>query len=62
MSGAQIAAREYPDLPVPLQLRNAPTKLMKNLGYGKDTKWEAGFVHPKGFLPDELKELNLFND
>ena len=60
MSAALSTARDYPDLPVPLQLRNAPTKLMKNLGYGQGTKWEAGFKHPKGFLPDELKELDFF--
>ena len=59
MSAAQATARDYPDLPVPLHLRNAPTKLMKNLGYGKGTKWEAGFKHPKGFLPPELENLNL---
>lgn len=60
MSGALAAAREHPDLPVPLQLRNAPTKLMKDLGYNKDYKWQAGFKHAAGFLPDELKDLNLF--
>ncbi|HVV26226.1 MAG TPA: replication-associated recombination protein A [Candidatus Saccharimonadales bacterium] len=60
MSAALSAARDYPDLPVPLQLRNAPTKLMKDLGYGKGTKWQAGFKHPKGFLPDELKDLDFF--
>jgi hypothetical protein len=27
---------------------------MKDLGYAKGTKWEAGFKHPKGFLPDEI--------
>ena len=59
MSKAQAAARDYPDLPVPLHIRNAPTNLMKDLGYGKDAKWEAGFKHPKGFLPDELKNLDL---
>jgi putative ATPase len=61
MAGALAAARDYPDLPVPLHLRNAPTKLMKDLGYGKGTKWQAGFKHPKGFLPDELKDLHLFD-
>jgi putative ATPase len=61
MSSALSAAQQYPDLPVPLQLRNAPTKLMKDLGYGKGTKWEAGFKHPKGFLPDELKDLDFFS-
>ncbi len=60
MSQALSAAREYPEAPVPLHLRNAPTKLMKDLGYGKGTKWEAGFKHPKGFLPEELQDLNFF--
>jgi putative ATPase len=59
MSKALAAAREHPDLPVPLHLRNAPTKLMKDLGYQQGTKWEAGFSHPKGNLPDELKDLDL---
>ena len=56
MYGAQRAAKEHPDLPVPLHLRNAPTQLMKDLGYQKGTKWEAGFEHPKGFLPPELDD------
>jgi len=60
MSAALSAARDYPDSPVPLHLRNAPTKLMKDLGYGKGTKWQAGFQHPKGFLPDDLKDLDFF--
>jgi putative ATPase len=60
MGKAQAAARQYPDLPVPIHLRNAPTKLMKDLGYGKGTKWEAGFKHPKGFLPDELAGTDFF--
>ncbi len=59
MSKAQTAAREHPEAPVPLHLRNAPTKLMKDLGYGKGTKWEAGFKHPQGFLPDEVADLDL---
>ncbi len=60
MHAAQSAAREHPDLPVPVHLRNAPTKLMKDLGYGKDYKWQADFKHQKGFLPAELKDLDLF--
>ncbi|HET7827648.1 MAG TPA: replication-associated recombination protein A [Candidatus Saccharimonadales bacterium] len=60
MNKALATARDYPDLPVPLHLRNAPTKLMKDLGYGKGTKWEAGFKHPKGFLPDELTGTDFF--
>jgi putative ATPase len=46
------------DLPVPLHIRNAPTKLMKNIGYGKDYKYahsyEGNFV-PDNFLPQEIK-------
>jgi putative ATPase len=61
LHAAQTAAREYPDLPVPLHLRNAPTKLMKELGYNKDYKWEANFQHNKGFLPPELEGANFFN-
>lgn len=60
MSRAQAAARDYPDLPVPLHLRNAPTKLMKNLGYNEGYKWEAGFKHGEGFLPPEISDLKIF--
>lgn len=62
MGRAQAAAREHPDLPVPLHLRNAPTKLMKDLGYNKGYKWEADFKHTAGFLPEELKEWKAFLD
>ena len=55
MNESKQLAQNYPDSPVPLHLRNAPTKLMKELGYGKGTKWEAGFTHPKGFLPDDIR-------
>lgn len=60
MNRAMELAKKYPNLPVPLQLRNAPTKLMKDIGYGKDYKWEADFKHDKGFLPDELDKENIF--
>ena len=60
MSQALATAREYPDLPVPLHLRNAPTKLMKDLGYNKGYKWEANFQHESGFLPPELGSINFF--
>lgn len=62
MYNAQKAAREFPDLPVPLHLRNAPTKLMKDLGYQKDYKWEANFKHSDGFLPPEISGLAIFNE
>lgn len=60
MSKALQAARDHPNLPVPLHLRNAPTTLMKDLGYGNGTKWEAGFKHPKGFLHEELQDFTVF--
>ncbi|MEO5627275.1 MAG: replication-associated recombination protein A [Candidatus Saccharimonadales bacterium] len=59
MSKAQAAARDTPEAQVPLHLRNAPTELMKDLGYQKGTKWEAGFKHPKGFLPDQLSDFSV---
>lgn len=54
MYAAKKLADHYSDAPVPLHLRNAPTKLMKDLGYQKGTKWEANFKHPKGFMPDSI--------
>ncbi len=60
MHNAQALAKQYPDVQVPLHLRNAPTKLMKDLGYAKDYKWEADFKHGKGFLPDELHGKTIF--
>lgn len=62
MGRALKAASDFPDAPVPLHLRNAPTKLMKDLGYQKGTKWEAGFQHPEGFLPEELRDLSIYKD
>jgi putative ATPase len=60
MSKALETALQYKDLPVPLHLRNAPTKLMKDLGYQKGYKWQPDFKHEKGFLPEDIKDLDLF--
>lgn len=60
MHAAMAAAKQTPTAKVPLHVRNAPTKLMKDLGYGKDYEWKADFKHDKGFLPPELIDLNLF--
>jgi putative ATPase len=56
---ATEALLQYADLPVPLHLRNAPSKLMRELGYGKGTEWTSGFKHPKGFLPDKISNLDI---
>ena len=52
-------ARKTPGAPVPVWLRNAPTKLMKDLGYGKGQKWEARFHLDKSYLPDILKNEKI---
>ena len=54
---AQKACREKGDLPVPLHIRNAPTKLMKKIGYGKDYKYAHDFDNnfaEQEFLPDKI--------
>ncbi|MBQ3320763.1 replication-associated recombination protein A [Candidatus Saccharibacteria bacterium] len=53
-------ARKTPNEPVPIWLRNAPTKLMKDLGYGKGQKWESGFHLDKNYLPDNIKNEKIF--
>jgi len=60
MHTALATAKQYPDSPVPLSLRNAPTKLMKDLGYNKGYKWEADYKNKEGFLPSELGNIDFF--
>ena len=52
-------AQKSLDEPVPVWLRNAPTKLMKDLGFGKGQKWEAGFHLDKNYLPDSIKDEKI---
>ncbi|MCA9301738.1 replication-associated recombination protein A, partial [Candidatus Saccharibacteria bacterium] len=54
MANAKQLAKKYPDSKVPLHLRNAPTNLMEDLGYGKGYKWQADFKPNGGFLPDDV--------
>lgn len=54
-------ARKSRGEPVPTWLRNAPTKLMKDLGYGKGQKWEAGFHLDKSYLPESIKDVEIWN-
>ncbi len=66
MGKAKEAVYQYPNEPVPLHLRNAPTKLMKELGYAKDYKWSDDYVGPKekelGFLPEKLKGKKFYEE
>ncbi len=57
------AVKKHGDLPVPLHIRNAPTKLMKNLDYGKDYKYAHSFDNNfilQEFLPDEIKNTAFY--
>jgi putative ATPase len=60
---AQNLVRTTGDLSIPLHLRNAPTKLMKDLDYGKDYQYShnysGNFVNQE-FLPDEIKNTKLY--
>ncbi|SDG41738.1 replication-associated recombination protein A [Psychroflexus sediminis] len=60
---AQALVKETGDLSVPLSIRNAPTKLMKDLGYGENYKYahsyENNFVQAE-FLPDEVKNKMIY--
>ena len=60
---AQSLVKQHGDLPVPLSIRNAPTRLMKKLDYGKDYKYahsyEDNFVQME-FLPEEIKNTLLY--
>lgn len=56
-------AKETSDLPVPLALRNAPTKLMKDLGYGDGYLYSHGFkghFAKQNFLPEQLKGTTIY--
>lgn len=60
---AKNAVYEFPNEAIPLHLRNAPTKLMKELGYAKNYTWSNTYVGPKGvlsFLPEKLKNRKFF--
>lgn len=60
---AQSLVRETGDLSVPLHIRNAPTKLMKNLGYGKDYNYShsnPGNFAAQEYLPKEIEGKKLY--
>ncbi len=62
-SRASGTARDTPAAPVPLHIRNAPTDLMKDLGYGAGYRYdhhEPGGVAPQGYLPDSLVDSRFY--
>jgi putative ATPase len=64
IGAALNAVKQYGDLPVPLHIRNAPTKLMKNLGYGKNYEYSHSYENnfsPQEYLPKEISG-NKFYD
>ncbi len=64
IDSALAEIRQSGDLPVPMHIRNAPTKLMKQLGYGDNYKYahdyEGNFVQQQ-FLPDEIKGKKFYD-
>ena len=64
INSALDLVRQTGNLPVPLHLRNAPTKLMKQLGYGKEYKYahayKGNFVNQQ-FLPDDIQQTRIWH-
>lgn len=61
---AQQIIKQTGDLPVPLHLRNAPTKLMKELGYGDEYKYAHDYANhftAQEFLPEEISGTTFYN-
>ena len=59
---AQQLVRDTGNLAVPLHMRNAPTKMMREMGYGKDYQYSHSYENnfsPQEFLPEEIKGTNL---
>jgi len=63
LSKAKELVYAFPNEPVPLHLRNAPTKLMKQIGYGKEYTWSETYVGPAkqiSFLPEKVKNKKVW--
>ncbi len=56
--------RQHGNLPVPMHIRNAPTKLMQELGYGKDYKYSPnfGYKEKQEYFPDKLQKRKYLKD
>jgi len=63
LNAAFEAARETPAAPVPMNIRNAPTRLMKELGYGEGYQYAHGVPEayiPQEYLPDALRGMEFY--
>jgi len=63
ISEAMAAVQQHGDLPVPLHIRNAPTKLMKNLNYGKDYAYSHNYENnfkAQEYLPNKLSGTTFY--
>jgi putative ATPase len=61
---AQALVKKHGDLPVPLHLRNAPTRLMKNMDYGKNYEYSHSYENnfsPQEYLPGEIAGTRLYD-
>lgn len=64
IGAAMDAVRKFGDQPVPLHIRNAPTRLMKNLGYGKDYQYSHSYENnfsPQEYLPEALSGTKFYD-
>jgi len=64
INNALEAVKNTGDLPVPLHLRNAPTKLMKEIGYGKEYEYSHNYssnFSKQEYLPDEIKASKFYD-
>lgn len=68
MNKVKAFVKSNPDFPVPLHIRNAPTSLMKDIGYGKGYMYNPDFdpndpeLKKQSYLPDEMKNVRFFED
>lgn len=64
ISEALSAVKKFGDLPVPLHIRNAPTRLMKDLGYGKNYEYSHSYEKnfpPQEYLPEEISGTRFYD-
>jgi putative ATPase len=64
INDAQAIVKQTGDLPVPIHLRNAPTKLMKELGYGEEYQYSHNYANnfsEQEYLPDAITETKFYD-